>query len=197
MAATVLGGVNQAVQQRNEGRIARTQGDAEGELFGLNAGLADSQAADALARGQQIEGRQRLAGRLLLSEQKAAFAGQGIDVSSGGSVQDVTAGDQSVNELDAMQIRNDAKRQAWGFQAEASIYRFQGDQARTAGRNRQRAYNAQAISTLLTTGADALDQYSKYRSSRSAPRIGSSSPAPSTPGGSGTNGGYGNGTASR
>jgi hypothetical protein len=197
LAATVLGGVNQAAQQRNEGRIARSQGEAEGEMFGLNAGLADAQAADAISRGNQNEGRQRLANKQLLGEQRAAFAAQGIDVSAGGtSVEDVTQGDQTVGEFDALTIRNNAIREAWGFQTEASIYRYQGEQARVAGRNRQKAYNAQAIGTLLSAGAEAVDQYSKYRSTRAAPRIASSSP-PVSSSGSGSNGGYRNGTASR
>jgi hypothetical protein len=193
LGATALSGVSQAMGQRREGQIAKQQGESESALFGMNANLADAQAADAIARGQQAVGRQQLATKQLTSEQRAAFAGQGVNVNDG-SAAEVQAGDQMIGTLDELTLANNAMLEAHGYKTEASIYRYQGEMAKAAGRNRAAAANASAFNTLLTTGAQVANLYTATRSTtpKRAPRVASSSPSPSS-----SYGGYNSRTASR
>jgi hypothetical protein len=128
----------------------------------------------------------RLATRGLTGSQRAAYAAQGVDINSG-SAADVVANDKQLGALDVLTIKQNAAREAHGYEMQANL-------ARKAGANAARNYNNQAISTLLTGAAQAGSTYYNFRSSSgggSVPRSGSSGSAGST------NGGYNNGTASR
>jgi hypothetical protein len=142
------------VDQRRGAGAAVRQGDYEGDILDQNAGLAQQQAADSLARGREAEGRQRAQGRQLAGAQRAAFAASGVEIDSG-SAADVMANDHALDELDAMTIRNNAAREAWGYQVQSNDYRRQADLARMSGRETASSLRSQSVSTLLT-GAGSL-----------------------------------------
>lgn len=153
IATTAMSGASQYIGARNAGAAARASGDYSSAVFGVNADIADAQAEDAIARGAEAEQRSRADTRGTIGAQRVAFAAQGIDIASG-SAADVQGDTAYLGELDALTIRNNAKREAWGYTVEAMNYRAQGRLARLGGRNSQRAANMQATSTLLTTAAD-------------------------------------------
>jgi hypothetical protein len=101
---------------------------------------------------------------------------------------DVVANDKQLGALDVLTIKQNAAREAHGFEMQANL-------ARKAGANAARNYNNQAISTLLTGARRKLSApittSGRSSSGGSVPRSGSSGSAGST------NGGYNNGTASR
>lgn len=177
----LLGAVNTAMTakgQHQAAKGAKAEGELQGELY-------DTQAADALTRGNEAASRAGAATRGLTGSQRAAFAAQGVDINSG-SAGDVIANDKQLGALDVLSIQQNAARESHGFELQANL-------ARKAGANAARNYNNQAISTLLTGGANAASTYYNFRGSSggSVPRSGSSGSAGST------NGGYNNGTASR
>lgn len=133
--AAVYGGISGASAQRE---AAGKQQDAAN----AQATIADMSAIDALSRGRTEAGRIREAGSRLISQQRTAYAGAGVDVGSGTAV-DVVTGTRVLTELDALTVQNSAARAAWGFQEEAHNLRRHGAYARQAG-------EAQAAGTLLT-----------------------------------------------
>lgn len=153
IATTAMSGASQYLGARNAGSAARASGDYSAAVFGMNADIADEQAKDAIARGAEAEQRSRADTRGALGEQRVGFAAQGVDLASG-SAADVQGDTAYLGELDALTIRNNAKREAWGYTVEGTNYRAQGQLARVGGRNAQRGANMQAYSTLLTTAAD-------------------------------------------
>lgn len=150
IATTAMSGASQYLGAKRSGDAARAAGDYSADIYGMNADIADAQAADALARGAEAEHRSREETRGAIGGQRVAFAAQGIDISTG-SAADVQGDTAYLGELDALTIRNNAKREAWGFTVEATNYRAQGRLARIGGRNAQRAGRAAGVSTFLTT----------------------------------------------
>lgn len=152
----ILGGIAAAKgaydihQQGVAARAANAEGEYAAEVYGRNADLAEEQARDALARGRESELALRRKSRGMLGSQRAAFAAQGLDITSG-SAQDVQHSDQALSELDALAIRNNAQRESFGFKQQAEYDRRDAEMARRGGRNRASAIRKEGIGTLLTT----------------------------------------------
>lgn len=155
LALTAANTGTQVLAQRRAATGAEAQGNYEGAVADQNAGLADAQATDALARGAQAESRHRGGVRQLVGSQRAALAASGVDIGTG-SAADVQADAASLGEFDALTIRNNARREAYGFQVDAANARARGAMARTAGRTTAASLRNQGWGTLLT---GALETY--------------------------------------
>ena len=81
----------------------------------------------------------------MIGKQRAAFAANNIDSSSGTAL-DLISETAQFGEEDALAIRANAARDAWGFRTQGMNYRAQGTLARAQARN-------QGTATLLSTGA--------------------------------------------
>ena len=114
----------------------------------FNAKVAEMQAVDALARGAEDEERFRMVVKGLIGSQRAGFAGQNVDVGIGSPV-DVVADSAYLGELDALTIRNNAAREAWGYRVQAENFRMGVDAA-------GRANNFATASSLLGFGSSLL-----------------------------------------
>jgi hypothetical protein len=131
---------------------ARDAGKAQQKLAENNAQIAELQADDAIVRGQQEEGIHRLKVRGMIGSQRAAWGASGADVNSGNAV-DVQADTARFGELDALTIRMNAAREAWGYRVGASDMRARGQLARQEGDNK-------ATSTILSAaGSYASNRY--------------------------------------
>jgi len=99
----------------------------------FNAGVYEGQATDAVTRGQETEKRFRVQIKGLIGSQRASYAGQGLDVSSGSAV-DVQEDTARQGELDAIAIQVNAAREAWGYQVQAKGLRRRADATRKLGK---------------------------------------------------------------
>lgn len=161
----------------------KMQGQYQQSVSNMNAAVLDAQANDAIVRGETAAAEALRSGNVSASNikkdakrvsgsQRAALAAQGIDVSSG-SASDVLSeteiqSEQDFNrakyfsKLDAITIKNNAWREAWGFKVESTNTRFSGNMARSAG-------DFKASNTLLTGGLKAfaygVDAYGSKKSS--------------------------------
>lgn len=138
---TVAGGGMQALGQYESGK-------ANERLMNQNARIADMQADDALDRGRKAEGRHRVDVRRTIGAQRARLAASGVDISADGSAIDLVADTARMGELDALTIRNNAAREAWGYKTQAVDLRARGKIARMEGKYA-------AVGTLLSTGGKA------------------------------------------
>lgn len=131
------------------------QGEQGAAVMNSNADMLDLKAEDAMTRGGVQEDIQRDKTAQMLGFQRAAMGASGIQVDSGsgGKVLEQTAG---MGELDALNIRTNALREAWGFKSEADSQRAQADNAMgmmdflaPGGRDFQKKLQ---INTLFTAG---------------------------------------------
>lgn len=172
--ALVVGGLTAAKgymdyrAQREAAKSAQAEGEYAAEVYGRNADLAEEQAVDALARGRESEMALRRKARGLRSSQRAGFAAQGIDINSG-SARDVQENDAALSELDALTIRNNAQREAFGFRRQAQYDREDAEMARRGGVNRANAIRKESMGTLLTTTTSLASTYSSGRVPRRSP----------------------------
>lgn len=144
-------------QRQQDAQAASLRGRFENDVAERNAQLAERQGRDAINRGATAEDRQRLETRQEIGSSRAQLAAQGVDVSSGSGAA-VTASESLIGDLDALTIRNDAARQAWGYDVEASNSRTQGKLALLAGENEAATQRAASVSTLLTGATNIYGQ---------------------------------------
>lgn len=168
--ATLASAGISAYQQHKAGTAAKKAGLAEqsaaesqAQLSDYNAAVADVQAADAETRGQIDANRFRTRTRGIIGEQRTGFAAGNIDVGFGSAV-DVQADATFLGELDALTVRTNAAREAWGFRtqgtdllARAAIQRKEGANAAAVGRQQASAANWQAGGTLLGAGTSLIE----------------------------------------
>lgn len=145
MGASALMGAQQAQQQ----------GAATAEANLQNAAFADAAANDAIKRGEFESDQSRIDTRGMIGAQRAGFAANGVDVNSGSAadIQDDTA---ALGELDALTIKNNAAREAWG-------YRKQSQQYQQTARNAQRSARSSMFGSLLTAGSQGARAYGALR----------------------------------
>lgn len=147
--------VQQVRGQRKAGKLANEAAQEEAALIDYNATIADQQAADALERGQERKQAVRSATRQVIGTQRAGFAGQGVDVSSG-SAADVQADAAFLGELDALTEETNAAREAWGIKVQATDLRNRADVTRRTGVNQQKAANAASWGTAIGGAANVI-----------------------------------------
>lgn len=171
----LLGGIQTVMgahSAHKQAKAAKDEGELQGQLY-------DQQAVDALARGDEAASRSAAATRGVTGGQRAAYGASGVDINSG-SAADVIANDKQLGALDVLTLKQNAAREAHGFEMQANL-------ARKAGANAARNYNNQAITTLVTGVAQGVGTFYNYRQNNngggSVPRGGSSGSAQSTQGG--------------
>jgi len=145
----------QAKAAHDAGQAAAAAGDAQqqaansqADIADFNAGVADLQAKDAVEKGAVDEANFRSQVKGAIGAQRGGLAANNVDVGYGSAV-DVQADAAHLGELDALTIRSNAARQAWGFQVQATDLRRGADIARKTG-IWQAAAGQQAASTANT-----------------------------------------------
>lgn len=138
----VIGNLIQGVTGKNQRDYAAT-------LYDANAGIARLQAEDAITRGRQDENMSRIATKGLIGRQRAAMGAQGIDIGRD-SAMDVQEDAAAMGELEALTIRNNAAREAWGYRVQAANLGSNASLQRKAGRT-------QLYGSITTAGIRAYD----------------------------------------
>lgn len=157
LGLSLAGAAVSAYGQYQQGQTSEALGEYNAKVAENNAATKELAAQDAQARGGVEEDRQRTRTRQALATQRAAFAASG-DTLSDISTQNILGDTAAFGEEDALTIRSNAAREAWGIRigatndlAQAQSDRFQGKSAAQAG-----LYSAGG--TLLTGASRAYDQ---------------------------------------
>lgn len=137
-------------QSKAQAQAITSQGSAEAQMFEQNARLATMQAEDATARGEVEVGQHQRSVKKLLGAQRARLAAQGLDVSADSAL-DVQAETAQLGALDTLTLRNNAFREAWGYQTQALDYQDRAKMARLTAK-------AKSKSTILTGGMEVARQ---------------------------------------
>lgn len=172
-ATKVVGDIKQtnAANRANAaaGKAQRAASESQAQLADYNAGVAELQAQDAVARGSLDESRFRQNVRQVIGSQRAGMAAGNVDVGYGSAV-DVQGDAAFLGELDALTIRTNAARQAWGYQVtaedsrrKAAILRKEGANLEAAGNVQQGGRLLSATSTILGGTASLLEAKYGFR----------------------------------
>lgn len=147
MGMQLIGGIVQGIGAKN-------QADASANAAQYNAAVARNAAVFAQQQGEvraQASDRQTAAA---VGRARAMAAAGGLDVNSGSPL-DVQASNASIGRLNSMTIRNNAAREAWGYQANANL-----DDASAA--NYRQAGDTAMLGSLIGAGSSVGNTWSQY-----------------------------------
>lgn len=125
-------------------------GQTRSRLYNANAGIAAQQAQSEEEAGSYNETMVRMRGQAMTGQQVAQIGASGLQ--QGGTPSQVVAGTAAINEMDALQTRNNALRKAWGFRVQEVSDQFQAQQAERAG-------TSSGFGAILSGGAAAAKEY--------------------------------------
>ena len=137
-----------------QSKALKAKGNYEAQIAETNARYADLAAEDTLARGDKTSSQVRREGKRVKGAQRAGFAGQGVDVNTG-TAQAVQDSTETLSEMDALTVKNNAWREAWGYKTQAQDYRAQGRMARLSTK-------FDRATTLLTGGLQTIRSGADY-----------------------------------
>jgi hypothetical protein len=143
-----------------EGKAERASAEYSAKVDENNAAQKDYIAQNTALIGSVEEERHRAKVRQLVGTQRATLAANGLDL-SGGTALDLVTETAGMGEEDALTIRYNAAREAWGLREEAKGLRSSAAYKRVAGKNAQQA-------TFLTTGAKLLSGAASLKYNRSS-----------------------------
>lgn len=154
------------------GAVGKAGGEhaaAKGEKAGLyyqatvyenNAQYDTWRAEDAIQRGQTEEGRHRMKVSQLQGTQRASIAGRGIALDEGSPL-NILEDTEYMGELDAMTIRDNANKEAWGHRIAAQNNRSNAALSRA---------QADAINPRQRAKASLLSSAAQFGSQWGAPK---------------------------
>lgn len=129
-AGTAAGAASSSLDAGSLSTILNVGGDIVSGIGGLQEGLyksavAKANAANSLQAGQYAGEASKIRTGQTIGAQKAAFAANGVDVSSG-SPQDVMNSTKAFGDLDAMMLKFNAERESQGYRMEAAMAKRAG-----------------------------------------------------------------------
>lgn len=165
LGGLALSGVGAVTSAVGAGEQASANADAyryQSQVAENNKILAQQNAKTAEAEGAAKSAVQGLQAKAKLGGILAAQSASGVDVNSGSAV-DVRTSQSELNQMDALTIRADAARKAYGYETQANSFGAQStldtasaDSAGTAGDF--------AIGSTLLSGASSLgNSYAKWQ----------------------------------
>lgn len=147
-ASSATQSVSAAGSAYAQSQAMKAQGEYQKTMMELNARMANLQAADAIKRGDKAAAANKKQTKQLIASQRVAMAAQGIEIDEGSAL-DIQEDTAAMGAEQALAIRNNAWREAWGFRADAVGYQGQGEMAKMAA-------NRGARNTLVAGGMQAL-----------------------------------------
>lgn len=155
-ALAIAGGVQVALaglsylESKSNADALRRQAQFEANQMEFNAELLGAYSADIEAQGRRDIVLREQQVRQMLGDQKAAFAAQGIDLSSE-VVQNLSADELQTGIEDVQAIKNNTWKEVFGIEVQQADLRTKAMGARITGQSQARA-------TLATGGLSALSQ---------------------------------------
>lgn len=153
----LLGSVVGAAGSIQQGKAQAAAYNAQAQANEQNSRIAERQAQEEAASGAREERLIRRQTQQEMGAQRAMFAANGLD-SSSGSPLDIQTGTAFNGEMDALTTRRNTSFNVWGMQNQAVGYRNQARADRAAAKNAKTAGYIGAAGSLLT-GASNYDKY--------------------------------------
>lgn len=145
------------------------QGQAEANAANYNATLAGYNAEQARRNAEMesesgsakaaMQGRET---RAQFGSERARAAGGGLDPNSGSAV-DVQTSTAELGHLDALTIRTNAAKAAYGYQIQGTNYENEAELDRAQAKQAKTASYIKAAGTLVGGASDAASKYQTYK----------------------------------
>lgn len=161
-AMAAASAVTKAVGSIEAGQAESNAANYNATLAGYNADQARRQAEMSSQAGSAKAAMQGRETRAAFGSETARAAGGGVDVNSGSAV-DVRQSTAELGHLDALTIRTNAAKEAYGFQTQATNFENQGQLDRMQAKQAKTAGYINAASSLLGGASDAAGKYQQYK----------------------------------
>lgn len=159
LGLSLLGGLGQAKGQQQQYTAQADAAAYQATVANKNSAVAEEYAKSEEQRGQVEFENTKIAGKQIISAQKAGQGASGLDVGSGSPLR-VRQSQAVLNELDAATVLSNAAKRAYGFRtqgedfaATAGLLRMQEDSTRKAGKT---AVGNTLLSTVGNMGTKIL-----------------------------------------
>lgn len=163
----VAGQIGQQNAQAQAASVAQAQAVYQSQVARQNEELMRRQAYDATERGRVAEQNRRRLMQQQLGEQTARLAAQGTDLE--GSALDILGDTRAAGEFDALTIRSNAAREAYGYQIQGLGYGNQSVLESTRAANSVYTPNYLGAGASLLAGASMLgERWEKFQKSGSS-----------------------------
>lgn len=148
--ASIQQGQQQAAAANYQATVARNNAISASAAAAETKRRGEVAAQDAIARGRAEEAQNRIRVSQLLGRQRAVIGGSGALVGAG-SAAEIEGSTAGLGELDALNIRNAAEREALAIRTQASDVAFQ-QQTQASGFQSSAALSGAAASQASTSG---------------------------------------------
>ena len=148
--------------QVQSGAAAAGQARYQAQVAENNRVIAEQQARDAEMRGQMAEDARRQQTRMLIGRQRTALAANGMLVDDGSAL-DITGDTAAQGEIDALTLRANAAREAYGYRAQGTNFMADAGLQRARSAAAGPAALVGAGATLLSGAGTVGDRWLTYR----------------------------------
>jgi hypothetical protein len=121
LAVMAVGAVVSAKGASDQAQAQKDSLAYQAQVAANDAQLSEWQAQGVEQQGVEAEGKQRLQTANLKGTQRATLAANGVALGEGSAL-DILAGTDYMGEQDALTIRDNAARQAWGYRTQGQNY---------------------------------------------------------------------------
>lgn len=160
-AATVIGGGISAYGAISSSQASAAADSYRSQIEQNNATIAGQNANVARAAGEARVTAQRLKTAATVGAIKNDQAASGFDVNSGSNL-DVQSSAKELGELDALTVRNEAARQAYGYQTQGVSFDAQSQLDTAKAGNDNTAGLFGAAGSILGGASSATNAYGRY-----------------------------------
>jgi len=161
LVATIGSTAMSAVGAIQQGNAAKAAAGYNAQVAAQNAQIQKQNAEFAGAQGEQNVAAAQAETRAKLAAIEANQGASGVRLDSG-SFSDVRQSEAKLGMLNALNIRSDAARRAYGFQGDAMNYTAQAGLEKAKGKTAKTAGYLNAATTVLGGAADSFGAYDSY-----------------------------------
>lgn len=162
LATSLASGAMGAIGSIEQGRAAAAAANYNSMIQARNAQVANANAAVTARSGESQAAISEQKTRAVAGAIKANEAASGIDVNSGSALLTQTSS-EDLGALDALTIRSNASRQAYGYETQAASEQNQSQLSQFEAQADTTAGNIGAASTILGSVGSATDNFMRYQ----------------------------------
>lgn len=161
-ALSGLGGVVGAVGAKNTAEAQAKSAEYQAQVNAQNTKLAEANAGIASQAGEAQAGIQGQRGKAQVGAILAAQGASGIDPYTG-SARDVRQSASDLSQLNALTVRSEAIKQAYGYQTQGKSFETQATLGNYEASEDREAGTINAASTFLGGASSAADKFSNWQ----------------------------------
>lgn len=162
IASAVIGAATTAYAAHQQGQAQEAAANYQAAVARNNQMLADQAAADAIKRGEVEANLQRQRTAAFKGRQRTALAASGQVVDTGSAL-DVTSDTDQIGKFEELRIRNNAAREALGYQTEGMNYAAQAGLNRIEASSARQAGRIGAFSSLVSGAGSVAGKWYNYK----------------------------------